>query len=103
MRKKKLKISNRAHIFFFTFQHVFYLQVWNRDQPGDTNKATAGKKKNCFNHSLPLMMLKNKQTNCLFVNFKKEIKTKGIGNICFWIIKIKTDISIYWQTDWMAI
>jgi hypothetical protein len=30
------------------------------------------------------MMLKNKQTNCLFVNFeKKEIKTKGIGNICF--------------------
>ena len=40
------------------------------------------------------MMLKNKQTNCLFVNFKKEIKTKGIGNICFWIIKIKTDINI---------
>ena len=38
------------------------------------------------------MMLKNKQTNCLFVNFKKEIKSKGIGNICFWIIKIKTDI-----------
>ena len=29
------------------------------------------------------MMLKNKQTNCLFVNFKKEIKTKGIGNICY--------------------
>ena len=29
------------------------------------------------------MMLKNKQTNCLFVNFKKEIKTKGIGNIYF--------------------
>ena len=31
------------------------------------------------------MMLTNKQTNCLFVNFvkKKEIKTKGIGNICF--------------------
>jgi hypothetical protein len=57
----------------------------------------------CFNYSLPLMMWKNKQTNCLFVNFKKEIKTKGIGNICFWIIKIKTDISIYWQIDWMAI
>jgi hypothetical protein len=37
----------------------------------------------CFNYSLPLMMLKNKQTNCLFVNFKKEIKTKGIRNICF--------------------
>ena len=29
------------------------------------------------------MMLKNKQTNCLFVNFKKEINTKGIENICF--------------------
>jgi hypothetical protein len=29
-------------------------------------------------------MLKNKQPHCLFVNFeKKEINTKGIGNICY--------------------
>ena len=40
--KKKLTISNRAH-FFFTLQHVFYLKVWNPDQPGDANEATAGK------------------------------------------------------------
>ena len=37
----------------------------------------------CFNYSLPFMMLKNKQTNCLFVNFKKEMKTKGIGIFFF--------------------
>jgi hypothetical protein len=28
----------------------------------------------CFNYSLPLMMLKNKQTNCFFVNFEKRNK-----------------------------
>ena len=42
------------------------------------------------------MVLKIKQTNCLFVNFEKKKKTNGIGNIFFLIIKIKkTDTFIY--------
>jgi len=36
-----------------------------------------------FNYSLPLMMLKITQTNCLFVNFEKRKKLNGIGNISF--------------------
>jgi hypothetical protein len=38
------KKTTQNFIFFsFTFQHVFYVQVWNPDQPGDINEATVGR------------------------------------------------------------
>jgi hypothetical protein len=41
--EKKAQNFQSSTLFFLTFQHVFYIQVWNPDQPGDTNEATAGK------------------------------------------------------------
>jgi hypothetical protein len=47
------------------------------------------------------MMLKIKQTNCLFVNFEKRNKNLTKLDFFFLIIKIKTDTCIYTdrQTD----
>ena len=41
--KDKQSQNVQSSTLFLTFQHVFYLQVWNPDQTGDTTEATAGR------------------------------------------------------------
>ena len=52
-----------------------------------------------FNYSLPLMMLKIKQTNCLFVNFEK--RKKNLTELIFFLNNKNKSryMHIYRQTD----